>query len=166
MLFPAALLALPSKASEQSCQGFGSAGPCRPPKREWERCAGWGHPAFDKAFTVRSPQDGSVFTSEVKWVNNWVSKMEREPGLACIVHARGLNAEGSQGFQIISPITKVNVKILASPSNVWITGGYSTLKPTSFDLYFTFKYNIQSYRMKSVSLKQQGENCHYEAVVV
>lgn len=77
------------------------------PEREWKGCSAWGVPASEEAF---NHEKSSGWVYEVKWVNNWVSKKEREPDPACTVHSRGSNAQETQEFQMSSPITHLNAR--------------------------------------------------------
>lgn len=44
------------------------------------------------------------------------SKVEREPGPTRIVHPRGSNVQGAQGFQMVSPITRLNARFSQDPA--------------------------------------------------
>lgn len=133
------------------------------PKRDWEGCSAWGDAASEGAF---NHEKSSGWVYEVKWVNNWVSKMEGEPDPACIVHPRGSNAQKTQEFQMSSPITHLNARfsqVLA------MCGKQKVILPLKLPhLIYTSPSNItfDVYRMQSASLKQQGENCLYKARIL
>lgn len=118
------------------------------PEREWEGCSAWGVPASKEAF---NHEKSSGWVYEVKWVNNWVSKMERE------LIPRAQSTQGAQMPRRLKSFKWAHPSLIwmQDSPNVWKTG-YSTLKIASFDLYFTFKYDIQCLQDAKCKLKTTG----------
>lgn len=115
VLFLAALLLLPSKAPEQSCQGFGLAGPCGPQKGNQKavlakevlhlrKLSPWEDLGMRPSSPVRS--HGST-TERARWRENLVPQA---------LYPQVLKYQADSEFQMVSPNTQLNERFSQAPA--------------------------------------------------